>query len=61
MTIIQKFIILAALLGGLALSFPVESNDADAIEQPAGCCSSCMMQGTGSEYCRRCSELNGGC
>lgn len=58
-TIIQKFVILAALTAALALSAPVENNDA--AQEPASCCARCIMQDMGSEYCERCFQANGGC
>jgi len=55
MTIIQKFFILAALLGFLSLS-TVESNNAEPQPVLGTCCSVCQFQGMGTPQCERCLE-----
>ena len=54
MTIIQKFVVLAVLLGCLGLFSPVESN-AD-MEQNRVCCSTCQFSGMGTPQCEVCLE-----
>jgi len=62
MTIIQRFVILAALTAVLGLS-AVEPVDTDNDEPmlASGCCAVCIMQGSGTEYCDRCFQTQGGC
>ena len=63
MMIIQKFVILAALMAGLGLASAVETIAPIDVDPSvaSGCCTSCIMQSMGTEYCDRCFQANGGC